>query len=48
MLLAGIFPAKQTKEKVMECSKKKSQTDNSRVSGIMGTHNILKLFYGKH
>jgi hypothetical protein len=46
MLLAGIFPAKQTQQNVMECSKinKKSQTHNIRVPGIMGTHNILQLF----
>jgi hypothetical protein len=50
MLLAGISPAKQTQQKVMECSKKKkkSRTHNIRVPGIMSTHNILQLFYGKH
>ncbi len=25
-----------------------SRTHNIRVPGIMGTHNILQLFYGKH
>jgi hypothetical protein len=51
MLLAGIFPAKQTQQKVMECSKikKKLRTHNICVPGIMGTHNVLKpFFYGKH
>ncbi len=47
MLLAGIFPVKQTQQKVTECSKKKkkSQIHNICVPGIMGTHNILQLFF---
>ncbi len=49
MLLAGIFPAKRTQQKVMECSKKKkkkkrSQTHNICVPGFMGTYNIIQLF----
>jgi hypothetical protein len=47
MLLAGIIPAKQTQQKVMECSKikkKRSQTHNICVPDIMGTHNFLQLF----
>ncbi len=46
MLLAGIFPAEATEQKVMECSRmnKKSGTHNIHVPGIMGTHNILQLF----
>jgi hypothetical protein len=45
MLLAGMFSAKQTQQKVVECSKKKSQTNNIRVPGITRTHNILQLFF---
>jgi hypothetical protein len=51
MLLAGIFPAKQTQQKGMECSekkkKKKSRTHHICIPGILGTHDILQLFMAR-